>query len=193
MSDPFVRIYLTEFAPLSLVSRLREIDLTLEIPSSPGRVAMLDPEGNQIPTAIKRFEKVAGLSGVESATFQMWFSASEDLVLSWSRRREFTGDIATICVVAYLDGLTSGQAQAVADLFENVAVGAPSRLVALIVDFSGRSADFNWLDGIKDPIQAPRVDKFTVSRRLVGGDASEPWLPLPPAAQLATRIWPEDK
>lgn len=81
-----------------------------------------------------------------------------DLVLSWSRLPNATGNRARHCVVAFLDGLSVPQVDAVVAAVEETSVASPADTGALVVD-----------------------------QRLLDGASASSWDRDRPAAGLATR------
>lgn len=189
MSDPFVSWYLSSDDPLVVLKRLQGAGLSLDAPGRQDVVSLLDLEGDQVPKPRVEFEVLARSRDVPSVTFQMWFSDSEDVVVTCFREHEMTGDHARLCIVAYLDGLTESQEQHVASAMELSVVDQPDDTVALIVDLTGASEGFNWLEAIEQPIAAHRVDRLTLNRRLFHGERAGLWTLDSPAPGLATRTW----
>ncbi|UUW89424.1 hypothetical protein [Pimelobacter simplex] len=187
MPDPFVRWYVAGAGLPALVARLRRAGLALDAPGAPGTVSVLDAEGDRVPTGHAEFEACLRSPETGALTFQLWFSGSEDLVLSWSRLPDATGNRARHCVVAFLDGLSVPQADAVVAAVEETSVASPADTVALVVDLGGRTAEVDWLAVLDAPDQAPWVDRLVVDQRLLDGASASSWDRDRPAVGLATR------
>lgn len=191
MAEPFVTWYATADVDLvALVAGLSEIGLTPQWPRRPSVVSVLDLEGDTVPTSLEAFDALLMSSTEGSVTFQLWFSDSEDVVLTIFRGEEMTGPLARLRVTIYLDGAPRSQADAVAAAMEDVAAGHPGETLALVTDLQGATEEFDWGQALAALSQAPLVDSLVVSTHLLANGAAEigdAWLVDTPARGLASR------
>lgn len=190
MPDPSVTLYVTHVDPQDVVMALSEIGLSARWPLHPDVVSVLDLEGDTVATSPTEFRELLRSPAQDSVTFQLWFSGSEDVVVTVFRNPEKTGPLAALRITAYLDGAPRSQAAAVAAALERFVVQRPSATVALIADLRGSAEEVDWVHVLVDSRDLPVVDLLILDARLVSdehGHTSEDWLAGAPVEGLVTR------
>ncbi|MFB8235657.1 hypothetical protein ACFC58_03815 [Kitasatospora purpeofusca] len=99
---------------------------------------LLDVEGEQVRLPAERVAELVGLS-LGDLTVQWWFTADSDLVCGivysgygWEKHTYF------------LDALTVREADTVAEVLLGEVRARPEETTALVVDRTGRTAEFDW-------------------------------------------------
>jgi hypothetical protein len=156
VSDAFVtwcRASTSATTFLDRVDRFGAAGISLNHPSL-GVTQLLDADGDGVNTTPAELASLIDRRIGATLTFEWWFSADIDLTCGHHfvpGKREIE--------TYYLDGLTSPEVATVCDLLRDLFWDRPDASDWLLVDTTGRSADFDWDDylqyGAGDPSQAP--------------------------------------
>ena len=192
MADPFVTMYATQIDPQDVVADLCANGLSSRWPRDPEVVSVLDLEGDTLPTTPADFLDLLRSPNQDSVTFQLWFSDSEDVVVTMCRTPKVTGPGAAWQLTVYLDGAPRPQVATVVSALERFVARHAAVTLALVVDLDGSTEEFDWSRALVDPSDVPVVDSLILSAQLVSGTRGHvgaSWIMGLPAEGLATRRW----
>lgn len=193
MSDGFITWYLRGPVSADPVDRLDETGAALTYPGAHEQVSILDPEGSQVlvthDTFLSLLQDSSPQNAAPSLTFQMWWSRSDDLVVTVRRHvGDGSPSAGLYGVGCSLDGLTTEQTNSLVAVTGRLLDEAPESVVAAVIDRQGVTADLDWDAFISGSGEIPHFpDLLVMSRRHVeatrpGGD----WSLGEPAPALAT-------
>jgi hypothetical protein len=135
------------------VNRFGAAGISLNHPAK-GYAVLLDVDGDHVATTTAELASLIDRRIGATLTFEWWFTADSDLACSYAfvpGKRE----VQTF----YLDGLSSTEVATTYDLLRDLFWDRPDPSDWLVVDATGRSADFDWDDyleyGVGDPSAAP--------------------------------------
>ncbi|WP_151775761.1 hypothetical protein [Streptomyces abyssomicinicus] len=151
MSDGFVAWYRSRTQPdgfSALTEAFRRRGLSLEYPGS-GSAVLVNVDGDQVHVSVNTVRERA-VTAVGDFHVKWWWPYGADL-LCWFSYEPWGGEKQTY----YLDNLTREEVCDVERVLLEEVASRPSETIALIIDETGRTAEFDWDAVVRgEPLQA---------------------------------------
>jgi hypothetical protein len=192
VSDGFVIWFLRGKPTGRVVDQLAATGAALAPPIGEDQVSVLDLEGNRRLVSRGAFTTLLEDNDSLSLTFQMWYSRSEDMVVTVRRNlTETSSGTAFYSVTCYLDGLEFDQVESAISGADQIASASSDEVIGIVIDKRGSTEDFDWDAFIADPSTTPPApDRLVVRRDAIERHAADhaAWPLGNPTAKLATQI-----
>ncbi|MDR7380933.1 hypothetical protein [Promicromonospora iranensis] len=192
MSDGFMIWFLRGEPTERVVDHLAATGATLAYPIGEGQVSVIDLEGTREIISSECFVPLLEDNDSPSLTFQMWYSKSEDMVVTVRRNlTETSSGTAFYSVTCYLDGLEFHQVESAISGADQLASASSDEVIGIVIDKRGSTEDFDWDAFIADPSTTPPApERLVVRRDAIEHHAADhaAWSLGNPTAELATHI-----
>lgn len=192
MSDGFMIWFLSEEPTGRVIDHLAATGADLAYPLDKDQISVLDLEGSREIVSSGSFTALLQDDDSPSLTFQMWYSRSEDMVVTIRRNLAVvSSDTAFYAVTCYLDGLEIDDVESAIASADQLATASPDEVIGIVIDKHGSTEGFDWDAFIANPSTTPPApDRLVVRRDAIERHAVNhaAWSLGDPTAELATHI-----